>query len=286
MSTSVVVMVRGLLAVALVLVTSSCAGSGAALTPPSDLPDVEGTPARLIHVFDGDSMEVDVDGRVEEVRLLGINAPEGDECFGDQARDALIDLLDGHDLVLVEDPTGDSDRYGRLLRFVYVDGENVNGRLLAEGYAVTLQGDHRYNNEFVEIGNLAAGATLGMWAPDACGPTPPPGATITEVEHDPPGPDDERLNDEYIAISNEGTKPLNLSGWTLRDESSQNRYVFGGINLKPSASVTVRTGCGKDRANTVYWCSERSVWSNGGDTAILQDRHGNVADRWTYTSNQ
>ncbi len=264
------------IASAAVLVAVGCADSGDPGT------ESAGTHARLVYAFDGDSMEVNIDGRVEEVRLLGINAPEGDECFGDEARDSLIDLLANHDLALVPDSADDVDQYGRLLRYVYVDGENVNGTMLAEGHAVTLQGDHRYSDEFVEIGSLAAEETRGMWAPDACGPAPPFGATIIAVEHDPPGPDDERLNNEYVTISNEGTGQLNLSGWTLRDESSQNRYVFTGLDLKPGVSVTVRSGCGEDRPDTVYWCSERSIWSNGGDTVILQDRHGNAADRWTY----
>jgi len=271
-------MLRRSIAIALVVVlaTAACTDSGASTDGP------KGTAATVVYVFDGDSMEVDVDGRTEEVRLLGINAPEGDECFGDEARGALIDLIAERDLVLAKGSGDDIDQYGRLLRYVYVDDESVNGRMLAEGNAVTLQGDHPYNDEFVEIGNLAAGAMFGMWAPDACGPAPPPGATITSVEHDPPGPDDAHLNDEYVTISNEATKPLNLAGWTLRDESSRNRYSFRGLNLNPGQNVTVRTGCGEDRNDTVYWCSERSIWSNDGDTVILQDRHGNVADRWTY----
>ncbi len=262
--------------VVFVLIGAACTEAAAPAT------GVDGTPGRLVHAFDGDSMEVEVDGRTEEIRLVGINAPEGDECFGDEARDALIDLIADRDLVLVKGSRDDIDQYGRFLRHVYVDDENVNGRMLADGDAVTLQGDHRYNHEFVEIGNLAAEAELGMWAPDACGPAPPPGAMISGVEHDPPGPDDERLNDEYVVIANEGSKPLNLAGWTLRDESSRNRYSFRDINLKPGETVTVRTGCGEDRSDTVFWCSERSIWSNDGDTVILQDRHGNVAARRTY----
>ncbi|MFV9671867.1 MAG: lamin tail domain-containing protein [Acidimicrobiia bacterium] len=270
-------MSRGLIVIALVLLASACADSGVSTVDPG------GTAARLVYAFDGDSMEVDIDGRSEEVRLLGINAPEGDECFGDEARNALINLIADRDLILVADAADDTDQYGRLLRYVYVDGENVNRTMLAEGHAVTLQGDHRYNGEFVEIGDMAADAGSGMWAPDACGPPPPLGAMITVVDHDPPGPDDERLNDEYVEISNEGTKPVNIAAWTLRDESSRNRYVFDGLDLKPGMSVTVRTGCGEDRPDAVFWCSEQSVWSNGGDTVILQDRHGNVVDRWTYT---
>ncbi len=263
-----------------VLIMVACTDTAAPATEP------EGTSASLSYAFDGDSMEVDIDGRTEEVRLLGINAPEGDECFGGEARDTLIGMIADQDLVLVEGPGDDTDRYGRLLRYVYVDGENVNGRMLAEGRAVTLQGDHRHNDEFVEIGNLAAEAMLGMWAADACGPAPQLGAKIVEFKYDPPGPDDERLIDEYLTIANSGTKPLNLAGWIVRDESSQNRYVFKGLSLKSGQSVTVRTGCGEDRSDTVFWCSEQSIWSNDGDTAILQDRHGNVVDRWTYAGDK
>ena len=276
-------MSRRLFVITLVLVASACAEPTVHGTALSERPAAEGTVGRLVHAFDGDSMEVDIGGTVEEVRLVGINAPEGDECFGDRARDALVGLTADHDLVLVKRSGDNVDQYGRLLRYVYVDDESVNRRMLADGGAVALQGDHRYNDKFVEIGNLAAETMLGMWAPDACGPTPPPGATISDVEHDPLGPDDEHLNDEYVTITNDGVKPVNLAGWTLRDESSRNRYSFKGSNLKPGENVTVRTGCGEDRSDTVYWCSERSVWSNDGDTAILQDRHSNVADRWTYT---
>lgn len=267
----------GVIVVVVLLGAVGCADSG------DSVAESEGTPARLVYAFDGDSMEVDIDGRSQEVRLLGINAPEGDECFGDEARDALINLIADRDLVLVADAADDTDQYGRLLRYVYVDGENLNRTMIAEGHSVTLQGDHRYNDGFVEIGDMASDAGTGMWATDACGPPPPLGAMITAVEHNPPGPDDERLNDEYVEISNEGTKPLNLADWTLRDESSRNRYVFNGLNLKPGMSVTVRTGCGEDHSDTLYWCSEQAVWSNDGDTAILQDHHGSVVDRWMYT---
>ena len=285
----------GAVALLLVLAAAACADTSgptattapaAATTSSSPSPspvNPEGTKATLAYVFDGDSFEVEVDGRTEEVRLIGINAPEGDECFGDAARDALIALLGDRELVLVAGSDGDTDQYGRLLRFVYVDGDNINGRTLADGNAVALQGEHEYNDAFVEIGNIAASASYGMWAPDACGPAAPAGATITEVLYNPPGPDDEVRNNEYVTIANEGTATLDLSGWTLRDESSRNRYLFNDVRLEPDDSITIRTGCGEDRENTAFWCADGSVWSNGGDTAILLDRHGNVVDRWTYS---
>lgn len=238
--------------------------------------------ATVTYVFDGDSIEVEIAGRREEIRLIGVNAPEGDECFGEPARDALIAYLDGKDVALLDGSGSDADQYGRLLRYVYVGDENINGRMLDDGNAVTLQGDHRSNEAFVESGNLAADAGYGMWAADACGPPPPPGMSIADVQYNPPGPDDERLNDEYVTIANAGVAAIDLTGWTLRDESSQNRYRFGSVTLAPGDSITVRTGCGANKLDTLHWCAERSIWSNTGDTVMLQDAHGNVVDRWMY----
>ena len=278
-------------AVSLVLIAAACSEpTEVAGTEPTAISKTvatvanpDGTSATLGYVFDGDSIEAQIDGDVVEVRLIGINAPEGDECFGDRSRAALIAALNGADLVLVGGSDANSDRYGRLLRYIYVDGENVNGRMLADGNAVALQGDHRYNAAFVEIGDLAADADAGMWAPDACGTAPHPDVAIVEVEYNPPGPDDERLYDEYVTIEHgSDSGAIALSNWILRDESSQNRYVFGDVVLGEGDGVTVRSGCGTDTAKVVYWCAERSVWSNTGDTVILQDENGNVVDRWRY----
>jgi endonuclease YncB( thermonuclease family) len=281
-------MSRVALAVFLTAIAAACSTTQESPATEEPASDVDGTRATLSHVFDGDSIEVDIEGRAEEIRLVGINAPEADECFGERARGALVAYVDGESLVLVagSDSDSDSDQYGRLLRYVYVGGENINGRLLADGNAVTLQGDHRYNEAFVEIGNLAADGSYGMWAANACGPPPPPGMSIVEVQHNPPGPDDEHLNDEYVRIMNGGNSVVELSGWTLRDESSQNRYLFGATTLASGSSVTVETGCGNDQPDTVHWCANRSVWSNGGDTVILQDTYGNIVDWWRYAGSR
>jgi micrococcal nuclease len=272
----------GLASLLIAVGVSACSAFSDPPTIDGTVPVPDGTRATLTSVFDGDSIEVEIEGGTEEVRLIGVNAPEGDECFGERARNALIGYLDGEDIDLVGGSDSDTDQYGRLLRYVYVGGENINARMLAEGNAVTLQGNHRSNEAFVEIGSLAAETATGMWAPDACGPLAAPGMSIVEVASNPPGPDDERLNDENVTIANRGEAVVNLAGWTLRDESSQNRYVFGAVTLTPGDGVTVKTGCGTDRPGTLHWCSDRPVWSNTGDTVMLQDTSGNMVDRWTY----
>lgn len=238
-------------------------------------PDPRGDPAAVTFIFDGDSLEATVGGHIEEVRLLGINAPEADECFGDEARDALDAELGHGEIVLVEGGGDDRDDFGRLLRYVSVDGRNVNETMLFNGHAVAVHGDHSLADSFRFAVEEAAFAEIGMWNPAACGPAARSDIVIAWVEYNPPGPDNEVLNDEWVEIVNEGSVAVDLTGWTLRDESSQNRYTFDR-SLPAEERVLVRSGCGDEGGEDAYWCAEQSIWSNGGDTAILQDTHGNV----------
>ena len=51
--------------------------------------------------------------------------------------------FDGKAVQLEIDRTGDTrDRYGRLLQYVHLDGENFNARLIREGYAHAIRGFH------------------------------------------------------------------------------------------------------------------------------------------------
>src|SRR5688572_11388251 len=104
-------------------------------------------------VVDGDTIEVQITERVEgpgagqtrvgaiyDVRLTGIDTPESVkpgtpvECFGKEASAAARALLDGQEIRLVKD-VEDTDRYDRLLRYVYLGDEMANARLVVNGYA-------------------------------------------------------------------------------------------------------------------------------------------------------
>ncbi len=117
-----------------------------------------------------------------------------------------------------------------------------------------------------------------MWdAPDLCAP-PPAELTISAIEPDPPGPDDEVLVDEWIEIENTTDVPVDLAGWIVRDESTSNRLELPRFELDPGARVKVRTGCGSDTATDIHWCSDNGVWSNRGETALLLAPGGAIAD--------
>jgi micrococcal nuclease len=117
-------------------------------------------------VGDGDSLRT-TSGR--RVRLLQIDAPElhGD-CFGKAALSALRQLTPtGTRVTLVRDPDLDqTDRYGRLLRYVIVNGTNVNVALVRGGTASPYffrNERGRYADELLEAVEKARAEKLGYW---------------------------------------------------------------------------------------------------------------------------
>jgi len=257
---------------------------------------VDGEQARVVGVTDGDTFDVEVDGRPDTVRLIGINTPERDECFYDQATDALADLVEGEQVALVAD-VSDRDQYGRLLRYAYVGERFVNEALVVQGVARSRSypPDTAQQAVLDEAEEGARDEGEGLWAGGACGgagsstgdgelTAGPSGdgaaaeVQIAEAVADPPGPDEDDPNAETVTIANTGSGPAALGGWVLRDTSSTHRYTFpAGFVLPPGGQVVVHTGCGDDSTTALHWCNAGSlVWNNTGDTAYLEDPAGNT----------
>lgn len=129
--------------------------------------------AEVIAVVDGDTIDVATENGTARVRLIGIDTPEigrdgkAGECYADEARDFLDQLLYGRTVQLHADATqADVDKYGRLLRYVLVDGQSAAELAIAAGggyeYTYDLpyvdQETHRAAQDAAE----AAGA--GLWS--------------------------------------------------------------------------------------------------------------------------
>jgi len=90
---------------------------------------------RLYSVIDGDSLEVVIDGKITEVRLIGIDAPEWGQEFGLEAKSFALHFCLGKELQLEYDKDR-HDRYRRTLAYVYVDGEMLNEAIVRAGLAL------------------------------------------------------------------------------------------------------------------------------------------------------
>ncbi|MDX1691638.1 MAG: lamin tail domain-containing protein [Acidimicrobiia bacterium] len=249
---------------------------------PDLVPPIEGDriPVTVETVTDGDSLVVATPNGTEEVRLEGINAPEArDECFGDRAREALVALLRDADVALVRVGT---DQFGRTRGYLIADDALVNLAQVVGGSAIATSFAHQALESFLAAEEEAFSRGRGLWAADACGPPTEARVAVARIEEDPPGPDGDRLVDEWVRLVNDGDG-VDIGGWTLRDESSTHRYTFEPDTIVPAdGGIVVRTGCGTDTAAELHWCAAGPVWSNGGDMALLLDRSGNVVDRYRY----
>jgi len=131
--------------------------------------DAAGRPLwRVETVHDGDTVTcLDAQGRPQKIRLVGIDAPEYGQPYGDAARRALAAKLAGG-LVRVEGTA--RDQHGRLLGRLWIDSRDLNAELVAEGWAWAFGG-------FVEDDELAAAEAAarrqrrGLWAGER--PVPP-----------------------------------------------------------------------------------------------------------------
>ena len=240
--------------------------------------------ALVIDVQDGDSLVVDIGGRQERVRLIGINAPERDECFGPESAAGLREIVDDAQVAIATDVEA-RDQYGRLLGYVYLDGTLVNEELARRGFVLAraFEPNTALQDRIDDASQEAMDDQRGMWSPDTCASAAAASLAIVTVEPNPPGPDEENLNGEWIVIANKGATEIDLSGWTLRDGSSVHRYLFPvGTHLGPGADMTVFTGCGKDDPDRRYWCADGPVWGNSGDSALLLDPAGMTAATFDY----
>jgi micrococcal nuclease len=141
--------------------------------------------ATVVRITDGDTIRVLIDGSEHPVRYIGIDTPEvhgGVEPMGLEASQANADLLAGKQVVLEKD-VSETDRYGRLLRYVWVEDADgwllVNLELLRRGFAqvTTYPPDVKYVDALYLPAQAAAReAGLGVWRAPPSTPSPAAGA--------------------------------------------------------------------------------------------------------------
>jgi micrococcal nuclease len=272
--------------------------------PPADNypPLPEGLPqALVVRVVDGDTLVVDLDGREERVRLIGINTPESVDprrpvqCFGKEASVAAKALLDGQTVGLEDDTTqGSRDTNGRLLRYVWLrDGRMANLEQLTRGFAAeyTFDTPYRYRDVFRAAQRQARDAGVGLWSPATCdgrfdpvgesapAPAPSQGAPAAAAScpfAPEPGAAPNtpvRIVDldkagETVRLSNVGRDAVSLDGWLVCSVRGGESQAGVGGTLAPGANVVlVNPG--------------EPIWSNGQrDDVALYDASGRLISYW------
>lgn len=145
---------------------------------PNTTPNTVGVYYKVTKVTDGDTIHIDMDGRDEVVRFIGINTPETVdprrtvECFGKEASSRMKELAGGKIVRLEYDESQNTrDTYNRLLAYVYLeDNQMLNRKMIAEGYAYeyTYLTPYKYQKEFRDLQAFARNNERGLWSPSSC----------------------------------------------------------------------------------------------------------------------
>ena len=184
----------GVIAVIIALALAGCSGavplptadSEPAADPDTDLPGPSWN-VTVTHVVDGDTVDVRYEnGSTETVRLLGVDTPEtppntvsptefegvpdtdaGREhltAWGGRATEFAERKVAGREVRLVVDNAADRrGGYGRLLGYIYVDGENFNHLLITNGYARLYESEFQYRDRFAAAEATAQQEGVGLW---------------------------------------------------------------------------------------------------------------------------
>ena len=157
---------------------SSDASSTEEIPAPADAPLY-----KVLRIVDGDTIAVEINGKSESVRMIGIDTPElndsrtGVQCFAKEASEETKSLLTGTKVRLEKDDSqGERDKYKRLLAYVFrEDGVFINKKLVADGYAheYTYDTPYKYQAQFKTAETAAREGEKGLWSPTAC-PEPAP----------------------------------------------------------------------------------------------------------------
>jgi micrococcal nuclease len=258
---------------AVVVLLLSLVLAGCSQTGTEGLP-ADGEPIVVRHVVDGDTVELQ-DGRT--ARYIGINAPERHQPYYVEATETNRQLVQGENAWMVLDAQ-QTDRFGRTLAYLWVGDQFVNLELVRQGYATayTEPPNVRYSAEILAAEREARFRQAGLWEPANVQ------VRIRTIVYDAPGPDDQNPNGEWVELVTDGSQPVDLGGFTLKDEANH-IYTFNAVKLNPGQRLRLHSGAGTDDDSSLFWgLVDDAVWNNGGDTAYLRDRQGRLADIYEY----
>ncbi len=228
-------------------------------------------------VVDGDTIRL---SSGEKVRFLNIDTPERGQYFWKEATARMKQLAENRTITLEPDRTN-RDKYGRLLRYVYVNSTMLNIIMASEGYARSyyIEPDGKHLEEVKEAEAYAKSKNLGIWKYDNI--TGAFCVWVYELKDDPKGHDEENLNGEYVVFRNSCAHPVGMTGWKIVTARGYS-FIFPGFSLDAKAKVWLHSGSGSNNASDIYWGSGKVVWRNSGDTLLAYNAEGQLVLNYSY----
>ena len=145
----------------------------------TSIPSTQYTFYQIVRVVDGDTVKINMNGKEETFRLIGLDTPETVDprkvvqCFGIEASNKAKELLSGKKVRVETDPTqGTYDKYNRRLGYIFLeDGLFFNKYMIEAGYAheYTYQSNpYKYKLDFIKAEKEAREQERGLWNKSTC----------------------------------------------------------------------------------------------------------------------
>lgn len=236
------------------------AASAASVTPVD-------TTGKVVRVVDGDTVIARIHGKTHRIRITGLNAMEltdyrrahrQGECHARQATRLLEKLVLGKQVrITARDKSSESGERHRLRRSLAV--KDANGTwidpaavLIREGLALWLPNKVEYlpNSSYPVLAAQAAVNRRGLWNTDACGAGPSRHTTLRVTV--------KWKGAETVTIGNQGTKPVSLAHWWIRDSAYHGKLARGytfpaGTVIPAGGAIVLHIGKGSNGDGHYYW---------------------------------
>jgi|SRR3989344_3004949 len=217
--------------------------------------------AKVQRVIDGDTIEIE---NKTSVRLLGINTPEKGEIYYNEAKRFLEDLVLNKTIIL-EFSKNKYDMYDRTLAYIFKDNENINLKIIEEGFGNFYfpSGRDKYYNQFKEAWNKCVENKKNFCEPseDIC-------AKCIELK-------DFNYKGQTITFYNKCNFDCDLNKWEIKDEGRK-KFVFPDFDLKSNMEIKIIVSNKTSTDENLYWENEDYVWTKTGDTLLLRDNSGKL----------
>tara|TARA_Y100000296_G_scaffold87271_1_gene131688 strand:- start:4458 stop:5240 length:783 start_codon:yes stop_codon:yes gene_type:complete len=206
-------------------------------------------------VIDGDTIIVNG----SSIRLLGINAPEKGEIYYLEAKEFLEELILNKTIKL-EFGKEKYDLYKRILAYVFFKGENVNLKLVEEGFANFYFPSEKnsYYNNFEDAWKkcIKNNKNLCEKSINIC-------AECIELKNFD-------IKNQKMIFYNKCSLNCELTNWNIKDEGRKN-FIFPEFILKSGKEIKIIIGEGINNQENLFWKDEKYVWTKSGDTLFLRD---------------
>lgn len=219
-------------------------------------------------IIDGDTVE----SGNQSVRLLGINTPERGEKYYKEAKNFLEGFI-LNETVSLEFGKDKTDRYGRTLAYIFLDGENINQKQIEDGFANYYFFDKdKYYSGFKDGWKKCISKNINLCekSNDKCSSC----MVLQEIN----------VKNQEAVFENICDFSCDLAKWEVKDEGRK-KFVFPNFNVEANSEFSVIVGNGTNSENILFWNRKDYVWTKGGDTLFLRDSEGKLV-LWEDTREQ